>query len=96
MACSLTSRPAIKDGIPKRVQKSKRLCDGDLPNKIVRQLFAEFMEKVNDQTPAGEPEATDLTVVKFWDDTYLSFIKDNLRTSTQQSYIQLWNRGIKT
>ena len=35
--------------VPNRVQESKRLCDGDLPNKIVRQLFSEFMTKVNNQ-----------------------------------------------
>jgi hypothetical protein len=41
----------IVDGKPKRVQKSKRLCAGDLPNKIVRQLHVEFMAKINDQNP---------------------------------------------
>ena len=85
---------AIKDGVSKRVQKSKRLCDGDLPNKIVRQLFTEFMQKVNDQN-TDQTTPDDITVVKFWDDIYWPFAQENLKPSTAHGYRQVWNQHLK-
>jgi integrase len=79
-----------------RKQKSKRLCDGDLPNKIVKQLFTEFMAKVNDDQHPGQASSTDTTVVEFWDNTYLPFItENNLKPSTVLSYQQIWNQHLK-
>lgn len=80
--------------VPNRVQESKRLCDGDLPNKIVRQLFSEFMTKVNNQNH-DQASPTDTTVVEFWDDTYTPHIKTNLKPSTVQGYQQVWNQHLK-
>ena len=75
-------------------QKSKRLCDGDAPKKAVNKAFAEFMANINDQTLA-EQQGEGLTVVKFWDDTYLPFITSNLKPSTLQGYIQIWKQHLK-
>src|SRR5579862_9396261 len=80
--------------IPSRVQESKRLCDGDLPNKIVRQLFTEFMEKINDQTP-GQPQHASTSIVKFWDDIYWPFALENLKPSTSHGYKQVWSQHLK-
>jgi integrase len=85
---------AIKDGIPKRVQKSKRLCDGDLPNKMVKQLFTEFMEKVNNQN-FDQPASSDTSVVKFWDTVYQPFIESTLKHSTVLGYKQVWKQHLK-
>jgi integrase len=73
-------------------QKSKRLCDGDLAKKAVSQKFAEFMAEINDP---GHTETPDLTVVKFWDDTYLPFIESNLKHSTVYDYKNRWEKHLK-
>jgi integrase len=75
-------------------QVSRKLCDGDATKKQRQQAFAEFMTKVNDDR---QPQVSgDLTVVKFWDDTFLSFITTNLKPSTSLSYTQIWNQHLKT
>jgi integrase len=85
----------IVDAIPTRVQQSKRLCDGGAPKKTVKQLFAEFMAAINDQTSTDQQNA-DLTVVKFWDDVYLPFVLQNYKPSTSQGYIQIWKQHLKS
>src|ERR1700733_8037298 len=65
----IVARCAAKgEPIPSRVQESKRLCDGDLPDKIVKRLFADFMAKINDDQSTRPTSPADTTVVKFWDD----------------------------
>jgi integrase len=86
---------SFKDGIAKRVQKSKRLCDGDMPNKIVKQLFTQFMEKINNQN-FDRPTPSAVTVAEFWDNTYLPFIESNLKPSTLNGYQQIWSQHLKT
>jgi integrase len=79
---------------PQRKQKSKRLCDGGSTKKQVKQAFAEFMAKVNDEHQ--QPQLSDLTIVKFWDDTFAPFItKDNLKPSTVQGFLQIWKQHLK-
>jgi integrase len=84
----------IVDGKPARVQRSERLCDGEVPSKTRKKLFTEFIAKVNDQTTA-EQQSEGLTVVKFWDDTYLPFITANVKPSTLQGYQQIWKQHLK-
>jgi integrase len=74
-------------------QKSKRLCDGGSTKKQVKQAFAEFMAKVNDEHQ--QPQLSDLTIVKFWDDTYWPFVMGNLKPSTQQGFLQVWTKNLK-
>jgi integrase len=83
----------IVDGNPKCGQKSKRLCDGDLPDKIVRRLFTDFMVKVNDP---GQASSSSMSVVDFWDKNYLPFITETLKPSTLQGYQQIWQQHLKT
>src|SRR5580704_13081790 len=78
---------------PQRKQKSKRLCDGGSTKKQVKQAFTEFMAKVNDERLPNQ--ASDLTIVKFWDDTYAPFVMGNYKPSTQQGYLQIWNQHLK-
>jgi integrase len=73
-------------------QVSKRLCGGDATKKQVKQAFAEFMAKVNDEQHSP---TSDLTVTKFWDDTFLPFITTNLKPSTSLSYTQIWKSRLK-
>lgn len=84
----------IVDGTTRRVQRSKRLCDGDLPKKQVHKKFAEFMGTVNEPGNA-EATGTNISVVKFWDDTYLPFITENLKHSTLSGYKQIWKKHLK-
>src|ERR1700691_891289 len=88
--CAAKNKP-----IPSRVQESKRLCDGDLSSKIVKQLFTEFMEKVNNQNH-DQTSSPDTTVVEFWDNTYWPFAQENLKPSTFHGYKQVWNQHLKS
>lgn len=81
-----------------RKQLSHRLCTKDRATghgspgaKAVRELCEEFMRTINSDTPA--PAA--LTVVEFWDKTYLPFIESNLKPSTIWGYKQVWNQRLK-
>jgi integrase len=88
----------IVDGAPKRVQRSKRLCTKDRATghgsrsaKAVQLLAEDYMRLVNANTPATSAP----TVVEFWDNTYLPFIKNNLKPSTLLGYQQIWNQHLK-
>jgi integrase len=83
---------AIVDGQPKRVQKSKRLCDGDLSDKTVKRAFSEFMTRINDQ-PSSQTE--DLPIAQFWGEIYQPFVVENLKPSTVSGYQHLWNHHLK-
>jgi integrase len=74
-------------------QKSHRLCakdrntgHGSPSAKAVRQLCEDFLRTINTDTPT--PSA--LTVVEFWERTYLPFIKQNLKHSTSMGYENTW------
>jgi integrase len=88
----------IVDGAPTRVQRSKKLCNkdrntghGSASAKAVQLLAEDHMRLVNADTPA----TTALTVVEFWDNTYLPHIESNLKPSTLNSYQQIWNQHLK-
>jgi integrase len=89
----------IVDGQTVIKQRSHRLCTKDVAtghgtksSKAVRLLCEAFMREVNAETPTT-PEA--VTVVKFWEGTYLPFIKEHLKPSTVQGYIHIWNQHLK-
>jgi integrase len=84
----------IVDGIPKRVQRSRRLCDDNLKMKAVRRKCDEFMATINAQMPE-QPQQPDLTISAFWEHTYWPFVQENLKPSTQWGYKQLWNQHLK-
>lgn len=82
-----------------RKQRSHRLCTKDRntghgsPSALaVRQLCEDFMRSVNTEAPAA-PSA--LTVVEFWNTTYLPFIEGNLKHSTVWGYKQVWGQHLK-
>lgn len=65
----------------------------------MKQLCADFMDTINDGSKVA---ATDLTVADFWknskdshgkDDSYLTFITENLKPSTVHGYKQIWGEG---
>ena len=89
----------IVEGKLVRVQRSHRLCTKDkthptAASKSVRRACDEFMATINAQVP-GQPPDADLTVAGFWEQTYLPFIKENLKPSTVQGYQQVWNSHLK-
>ncbi|HLZ42190.1 MAG TPA: hypothetical protein VKQ11_14575, partial [Candidatus Sulfotelmatobacter sp.] len=57
--CDLSNKP-----LPSRVQKSKRLCDGDVSRKAARDLAEHQMDEVNGYVP-GETILPDLTLVDY-------------------------------
>jgi integrase len=69
--------------------------------KAVRELAEDHMRQING-SDGGAPDA-DLTVVKFWDDTFLKFLEEkdtngnpiNFKPSTVQGYKQVWNKNLK-
>lgn len=66
----------------------------------VRELAEDFMRGINGSDGGL---VADLTVVKFWDDTFLPFIEEkdangnftNFKPSTVQGYKQVWNKNLK-
>jgi integrase len=52
------------------------------------------MATINTQVP-GNPPQQDITIAGFWEQTYLPFIKENLKPSTVQGYQQVWNQHLK-
>jgi integrase len=86
----------VVDGV--RKQKSHRLCTKDRATghgsrsaKAVQLLAEDHMRLVN----ANTPTTSALTVVEFWDHTYLPFIESNLKPSTLNGYQQIWNQHLK-
>lgn len=87
---------ATIDGV--RKLRSKRLCDKDRSTghgssaaKAVQMLCEDFMRSIN----VEQPTPTCLTIVEFWETTYLPFIEQNLKHSTVWGYKQVWNQHLK-
>jgi len=87
--CDLSNKP-----LPSRVQKSKRLCDGDVSRKAARDLAEHQMDEVNGYVP-GETILPDLTLVDYWDKHYLPWATTNLKPSTLHGYKQAYNQHLK-
>jgi integrase len=88
----------IIDGEPKRVQRSRKLCDKDQKYhscacKPVRQKCQEFMDGINAQI--GTQPDRDVTVADFWENTYLPFVTEKKRHSTVYGYKKLWASNLK-
>jgi hypothetical protein len=83
-----------------RKQKMHRLCTKDRATghgspsaKAVQLLAEDFMRGINQDVPAAPAS---MTVVEFWEKTYLPFIaENNLKPSTLQGYQQIWNQHLK-
>jgi integrase len=95
-----TTGTEIVDGKPRRIQTSHRLCFKDdkhyAKNAASVKLLADaFMLKVNQK--AGEPRRNerDLSIVSFWEETYLPFIKQEMRPATVYGYSQIWEQHLK-
>lgn len=51
-----------------------------------------FMLKLNERNALGGVNTQDVKIVAFWEQTYLPFIKENLRPSTVHGYQKIWQR----
>jgi integrase len=87
--CDASNKP-----LPSRVQKSKRLCDGDVSRKAAREKAKDHMDVVNGYVP-GETIPSDLTLVDYWDKHYLPWATTNLKPSTLHGYKQAFNQHLK-
>jgi integrase len=87
--CGASNKP-----LPSRVQKSKRLCDGDVSRKAARDLAEKHMDQVNGYVP-GETILPDLTLAEYWDKHYLPWAPTNLKPSTVHGYKQAFNQHLK-
>jgi integrase len=86
----------IVDGQPKRVQHSHLLCHKGNKHfsktcKAVKLLRDEFMRTVN----VGQANEQDMRVTDFWEQRYLPFLKDQMKPSTVNGYLQIWNQHLK-
>jgi integrase len=85
----------------KLCEKNRNTGHGAKSAKAVRELAEDFMRGINGGD-GGQPDA-DLTVVKFWDDTFLKFLEEkdangnfiNFKPSTVQGYKQIWSKNLK-
>jgi integrase len=81
-------------------EKNRNTGHGSKSSPAVRELAEDHMREVNGSD--GGP-VSDLTVVKFWNDTFLKFIEEkdangnfiNFKPSTVQGYKQVWNKNLK-
>jgi integrase len=82
-------------------ERNRNTGHGSKSAPAVRELAEDFMRGING-SDGGQPEA-DLTVVRFWDDTFLKFLEEkdangkflNFKPSTVQGYKQIWNKNLK-
>jgi len=86
----------IVDGQTRRVQRSHLLCHKDEKHfskscKAVKLLRDSFMRTVN-----ADEQGSDLRIVDFWEQTYLPFVKENMKVSTVTGYEQIWKQHLKT
>lgn len=80
--------------------KDRNAGHGSRTAPAVRELAEDFMRGING-SDGGQQE--DLTVVKFWDDTFVKFVEEkdangnfiNFKSSTVQGYKQVWNKNLK-
>jgi integrase len=79
--------------LPKRVQKSERLCDGGESVREVRGLAKQHMDRINDHTP-GAPIALEMTLQEYWDKHYLPWAETNLKPSTLHGYKQVFRQHL--
>lgn len=77
----------------KLCEKDRNTGHGSKNSTAVVELAEDHMRGIN--TGNGAQPQSDLTVVEFWDKTYLPFITDNLKASTVQGYTQIWNQHLK-
>src|ERR1051326_9040690 len=81
----------IVDGVPRRTQVSEKLVEKSERHhsrscKAVRQLRDDFMRKINDSPLAP----TEILISDFWKETYLPYLLESKRASTQKGYEKLW------
>jgi len=82
-------------------EKDRNKGYGTKSATAVQKLAEDFMRTIN-SSDGGAPDA-DLTVVKFWDETFLKFIEEkdangnfiNFKHSTVQGYKQIWHKNLK-
>jgi hypothetical protein len=81
------------DGVKTKV--TERLCDLTITDRQKRRLLADaHLLAINSQrhaelrSTAAAPRP--LTVVEFWEKTYLPFVTDNLKASTGFGYKHMW------
>ena len=90
----------IVDGKAIREQCSQWLCEKDgkryknVKDKNVKLLRDKFMLTVNESGARKSPR--EITIVDFYQNTYLPFITANLRVSTVHGYAKIWKQHLKS
>ena len=90
LKCERSNKP-----VPGRVQKSTRLCDGDVTRKAARDLAEKKMDEINGLVP-GETILPDLMLADYWEKHYLLWATTNLKPSTLHGYKQVFHQHLKT
>jgi integrase len=79
--------------LPGRVQKSTKLCDGELSRRAARDLAEKKMDEVNGHLP-GELVIPVLTLATYWEKHYLPWAESNLKPSTLHGYKQVFHQHL--
>jgi integrase len=88
LKCERNNKP-----LPGRVQKSTKLCDGEVSRKAARDLAAKKMDEVNGLVP-GETILSALTLAEYWEKHYLPWASTNLKPSTLHGYKQVFHQHL--
>ena len=78
-----------------RVQRSRRICDGNKSKAEARLIAAPFIEQINADDNAPTAVEPDQTIADFWVSTYDPYIAKHKRANTVHSYRVIWSRHLK-
>jgi integrase len=84
------------DGVKKRV--SHKLCDRDAKHNSVDSpavLALRDEHMVTTRRPGPPKPSNDTLITEYWEHKYLPFIKEQLKHSTVDGYVQIWNQFLK-
>jgi len=75
-----------------RIQKSTRICDGNLTKGQAREKSQDFKRTIN-ATAGIVPES--ILIGQFWKDVYWKHLEENMKPQTLHGYLALWTRYIQ-
>lgn len=84
-----------RDGV--RVQKSRRVCDGDKSKAEAKLIAVPIIAEINADDTIAKTVATDpdQTIAEFWTATYEPYVAKHKRANTVHSYRVIWRKHLR-